>query len=101
MGNICEILSKREREKSVVVLATPNYIINDTSNNNVATGIPVTYQQPVQAIPYNNNNVATGIPVTYQQPVQAIPYNNNPIADRFTSGLLSGIILSDLVDDCY
>lgn len=79
MGNICEILSKREREKSVVVLATPNYIINDTSNNNVATGIPVTYQQPVQAI----------------------PYNNNPIADRFTNGLLSGIILSDLVDDCY
>ncbi len=79
MGNICKILSKREREKSVVVLATPNYIINDTSNNNVATGIPVTYQQQVQAI----------------------PYNNNPIADRFTSGLLSGIILSDLVDDCY
>jgi hypothetical protein len=87
MGNICEILSKREREKSVVVLATPNYIINDTSNNNVATGIPVTYPQPVQAIPYNN------------QPV--IIYNNNPIADGITSGLLSGIILSDLVNDCY
>jgi len=90
MGNICEIFSGREREKPVVVLATPNYIINDTSNNNVATGIPVAYPQPVQAIPYNN------------QPV--IIYNNNPfnpIADGFTTGLLGGMILSDIVDDCY
>lgn len=87
MGNICEIFSNREREKPVVVLATPNYIINDTSNNNIATGVPVAYPQPVQAMSYNN------------QPV--IIYNNNPIADGFTTGLLGGMILSDLADDCY
>lgn len=89
MGNICEIFSNREKEKHPQVIATPGYIQEDI--NNIPKGIPVSQPQYLQPQVINHYP---------NQPV-IIYANQNPIADGFTTGLLGGIILSDLADDCY
>lgn len=88
MGNICEIFSSKEREKDHSHIATPVYIHEDA--HNIPKGIPV-QQYPQVGVVNNNPN---GQPII-------IYANQNPMVDGFTTGLLGGMILSDLADDCY
>jgi hypothetical protein len=91
MGNICDFFSNREREKEQPCVVTPCYIQQDIQQDiqSNTKGIPVQQYPQVGVI----NHTLNGTPV--------VIYNQNPISDGFTSGLLGGLILSDLVDDCY
>tara|TARA_R110002072_G_scaffold290142_1_gene457646 strand:+ start:261 stop:539 length:279 start_codon:yes stop_codon:yes gene_type:complete len=92
MGNICDFFSNREREKEQPRVVTPCYIQQDIQQDiqSNTKGIPVQQYPQVGVI----NHTLNGTPVV-------IYANQNPISDGFTSGLLGGLILSDLVDDCY
>ena len=94
MGNICEIFSSKEREKEQSHIATPVYIHEDT--HNIPKGIPVQQYSQVQQYPQVGvvNHNPNGQPII-------IYANQNPMVDGFTTGLLGGMILSDLADDCY
>ena len=99
MGNICDIFSNREKEKQSHVIAAPGYLQEDI--NNIPKGIPVSQSQyPQVQYPHVQYPQSQVINYNPNQPV-IIYTNHNPIADGFTTGLLGGIILSDLADDCY
>ena len=94
MGNICEIFSNKTREKEQSHIATPGYL--EEAAHNIPKGIPLQQYPQVQQYPQLGvvNHYPNGQPVI-------IYTNQNPVADGFTTGLLGGLILSDLADDCY
>lgn len=105
MGNICEIFSKNNNQAQVVgnkiPIAVPiNYFDShlDLSNNynNIPVGSPVydDHDLPSYSEVYPNNNS--------RHPPQIIVVNQNPYyndnANSFTTGLIGGMLLEDLLN---
>ncbi len=83
MGNICNMFNKEEKKQ--VILDTPHFMNVDLSNN-VPVGIPISYSN--EPPPYS----------TINNPI-IIHHQNNQ--DNFMTGLLGGMILSDILEDTY